>query len=141
MSKTSQRWRRDHAAPTATRHWFAASARKIRGRRARYEMTLKIEGVVNGGVHVEKTLGGASRLPKALDSFPDFAPNSHPSRLDRARFPVNSLLAGNSWLAETGFARGGAAIQKECSITSRLLLEFIQLIDHLRRIIFVNVCI
>src|SRR5215467_4990791 len=31
-------------------------------RRARYEMTLKIEGVVNGGVHVEKTLGGASRL-------------------------------------------------------------------------------
>jgi hypothetical protein len=25
-------------------------------------MTLKIEGVVNGSVHVEKTLGGASRL-------------------------------------------------------------------------------
>ena len=25
-------------------------------------MALKIEGVVNGGVHIEKTLGGASRL-------------------------------------------------------------------------------
>jgi GAF domain-containing protein len=31
-------------------------------RRARDEMALKIEGVVNDGVHVEKTLGGASRL-------------------------------------------------------------------------------
>ena len=31
-------------------------------RRACYEMALKIEGAVNSGVHVEKTLGGASRL-------------------------------------------------------------------------------
>ena len=29
-------------------------------RRARDEMTLKVEGVVNGGMHAEKTLGGAS---------------------------------------------------------------------------------
>jgi len=29
-------------------------------RRARDEMALKVEGVVNGGMHAEKTLGGAS---------------------------------------------------------------------------------
>jgi hypothetical protein len=31
-------------------------------RRARDEMALKIESVLNGGVHAEKLLGGASRL-------------------------------------------------------------------------------
>jgi hypothetical protein len=31
-------------------------------RRARDEMALEVEGVVNGGVHAEKPLGGASRL-------------------------------------------------------------------------------
>src|SRR5205807_645203 len=31
-------------------------------RRARDEMALEIEGVVDGGVHAEKPLGGASRL-------------------------------------------------------------------------------
>jgi len=34
-------------------------------RRARDKMALKVEGVVDGGVHAEKTLGGARRL-KAL---------------------------------------------------------------------------
>jgi len=31
-------------------------------RRAGDEMALEVEGVVDGGVHAEKTLGGASRL-------------------------------------------------------------------------------
>src|SRR6188472_458823 len=31
-------------------------------RRARDEMTLEVEGVVDGGVHAKKPLGGASRL-------------------------------------------------------------------------------
>ena len=60
-AKTSRGRMRDHTAATAFRHWSAASARKTRSveRETRWRW---IEGVVDGGVHAEKTLGGASRL-------------------------------------------------------------------------------
>jgi hypothetical protein len=52
---------RDHAAATASRHWSAASARNIRSV-DREVRRLKVEGVVDGSVHAEKTLGGSSRF-------------------------------------------------------------------------------
>src|SRR5215469_15055826 len=47
-----------HPPATASRHWFAEDPQ----RRARDEMALEVAGVVDGGVHGQKTLGGASRL-------------------------------------------------------------------------------
>ena len=49
---------RDHTAETAFRHWFAASARKIRSFE-RDEMALKVEGIVDARRPVEK----GSNLP------------------------------------------------------------------------------
>jgi hypothetical protein len=50
----------DHAAVAASRHCFAASARKIRSveRETRWRWRLKV--FVHGGVHAEKALGGTS---------------------------------------------------------------------------------
>ena len=52
---------RGHASTTALYHCAVASARKMRSV-DREEVALQIEGVVNGGVHAEKALGGSNRL-------------------------------------------------------------------------------
>jgi hypothetical protein len=49
------------ATATASRHWFAASARNNRSVDRENEMALELEGLVDGGVHAKKTLGRASR--------------------------------------------------------------------------------
>jgi hypothetical protein len=56
-SPTSRSPGRDCIAPLVRR---LGSKDPERG--TRHEMALKVEGVVNGGVHAEKTLSGASRL-------------------------------------------------------------------------------
>src|SRR6202035_4739617 len=53
---------RDHAAATASRHWVRRLGAEDPQRRARDEMALEVEGVVDGGVYAEEPLGGASRL-------------------------------------------------------------------------------
>jgi hypothetical protein len=45
---------RDYTAATAFRHSLAASARKVRS--VDRETRLKVEGVVNGGMHAEEAL-------------------------------------------------------------------------------------
>src|SRR5689334_18173654 len=50
---------RDHTAATAFRHSLAASARRSAALIAN-EMALKIEGVVDRGMHAEETLGRSS---------------------------------------------------------------------------------
>ena len=47
-----------HAAATASDHCAAASARKIRKVDRGDQVALKIESVVDRGVHVQETLGG-----------------------------------------------------------------------------------
>ena len=42
----------DHIAATALRHWFAASARKVRSVDREMRWRLRVESVVDGGVHL-----------------------------------------------------------------------------------------
>src|SRR6516225_10373460 len=53
---------RDHAARDGIPPLVRRLGSEEPQRRARDEMALKVEGVVDGGVHAEKPLGGASRL-------------------------------------------------------------------------------
>ena len=78
-------------------------------RRARDEMVLKVEGVVNGSVHAEKTLGGASRLEPlhfALSSshrlMRVFCPIARPQSL--LMRTVQSRDRGSIWASTGGSA-------------------------------------
>jgi hypothetical protein len=61
-SKKARSRTRDYAAATAFRHSRVRLGSEDPQRRPRDEMALKVEGVVNGGVHAEEALSGSSRF-------------------------------------------------------------------------------
>ena len=81
------------ATATASRHWFAASARNNRSVDRENEMALELEGLVDGGVHAKKTLGRASR-PEPLQFA--LSPSDRSSRDGYAGAVRGRAIAGTS---------------------------------------------
>ena len=76
-------------------------------RRAGDEMALEVEGVVDGGVHAEKTLGGASRLEPLHFALSAAAPPDASFRLDCSS--SSPARAGRS-VADAGTRRRRSAV-------------------------------